>query len=116
MHQVPQYTWKEIHKQVGLKSQLAQKLVQAGDLDEALDELYLELKETFEHNALSAFFSFGFLYLEHEAISKYIKQTNEYGLRNALSEIVSQEEIWSFVQMERMIELNQLEKQQLELL
>jgi DNA primase len=116
MHQVPQYTWKEIHEQVGLKSQLAQKLVEAEDLDEALDELYFELKETFEHNALSAFFSFGFLYLEHEAILKYIEQTNENELRNALPEVSSQEEIWSFVQMERIIELNQLEKQQLELL
>jgi len=116
MHQVSQYTWKEIHEQVGLKSQLAQNLVQAEDLDEALDELYFELKETFEHNALSAFFSFGFLYLEHEAISKYIEKTNEHGLRNALPEILSQDEIWGFVQMERMLELNQLEKHQLELL
>jgi hypothetical protein len=116
MHQVPQYTWKEIHEQVGLKSQLAQKLVESEDLDEALDELYLELNETFEHNALSAFFSFGFLYLEHEAILKYIEQTNDYVLRNALPEVLSQEEIWGFVQMERMLELNQLEKQQLELL
>ena len=105
MHQVPQYTWKEIHEQVGLKSPLAQKLVQAEDLDEALDELYYELKEILKHNALSAFFSFEFLYLEHEVISKYIDQTNEYGLRNALSEVLSQEEIWGLFQMERVKEL-----------
>lgn len=33
-----------------------------------------------------------------------------------MPEILSQDEIWGFVQMERMLELNQLEKQQLELL
>ena len=118
MHQVPQYIciWKQIHEQIGLKSELAQKLVEADDLDEALDELYLELNETFEHNALSTFFSFGFIYLENEAISNYIESNQDYGLRNALPEILSQEEVWSLVQMERMIELSQIEKQQLELL
>ena len=116
MHQVPQYIWKEIQEQIGLRSPLAKKIVQAEDIDEALDELYEELKETFEHNALSAFFSFGFLYMENEAISKYIEKNSDHGLRNALPEILSQEEIWSLFQMERMNELNQLEKQQLELL
>tara|TARA_R110002049_G_scaffold84169_5_gene214289 strand:- start:244 stop:630 length:387 start_codon:yes stop_codon:yes gene_type:complete len=116
MHQVPQSVLKEIHKQIGLKSQLAKKLVEADDLDEAMEALYQELKETFEHNALSAFLSFGFLYLENEAITKYIEKYEDYGLRNALPEILSQQEIWTLVEMERMISLNNIEKQQLELL
>jgi site-specific recombinase XerD len=116
MHQVPQFIWKEIHEQIGLRSEMSKRLVQADDIDEAMDELYFELKESFEHNAISAFFRFGFLYLENKAISKYIEKSNDRGLRNALPEILSQEEIWSLFQMERMDELNQLEKQQLELL
>jgi site-specific recombinase XerD len=116
MHQVPQDIWEDIDLQIGLRSPLAKKIVQTDDLDEAIDELYLDLKETFELNALSAFFNFGFLYLENEAISKYIEKNSDQGLRNALPEILSQEEIWSLFQMERMKELNQLEKQQLELL
>ncbi|MFZ6665630.1 hypothetical protein [Peijinzhouia sedimentorum] len=95
---------------------MAKKLVEADDLDEAMDKLYQELKETFEHNALSVFLSFGFLYLEDEAITKYIEKYKDYGLRNALPEILSQQEIWTLVEMERMISLNNLEKQQLELL
>ncbi len=116
MHQIPQSIWKEIHNQIGLRSPLAKAIVQAEDIEEALDDLYEELKETFEHNALSAFFSFGFLYLENKAISKYIEKNSDYGLRNALPEILSQHEIWSLVEMERMISLNNQEKQQLELL
>lgn len=116
MHQVPRYIWKEIHEQIGLKSEMAKKIVESEDIEEALDELYLELKESFEHNTLSAFFNFGFLYLENEAITKYIVKNQDYGLRNALPEILSQEEVWSLYQMERMNELNQIEKQQLELL
>lgn len=84
MHQVPQSIWKEIHEQVGLRCEISKKLVQSEGLDEAMDELYLELKESFEHNALSAFFNFGFLYLENEAITKYIEKNQDYGLRNAL--------------------------------
>jgi len=116
MYQVPQDIWKEIDRQIGLKSEMAKMLVHAEDLDLAMDELYLELKETFDPNALSAFFNFGFLYLENEAITKYIAKNNEHGLRDALPEILSQQEIWSLIQMERMRELNQKEKQQLELL
>lgn len=116
MQQVPHSTWTEIDEQIGLKSEMARRFVQADDLDEAMDELYLGLKETFEHNALSAFFNFGFLYLENEAITKYIAKNKEYGLRNALPEILSQQEVWELFRMERMQELNQLEKQQLELL
>lgn len=116
MHQVPHDIWKEIDQQIGLRSPLAKKIVQAEDIEEALDDLYMELEKAFEHNALSALFSFGFLYLENEAISKYIEKNSDHGLRKALPEILSQHEIWSLVEMERMISLNNQEKQQLELL
>lgn len=118
MHQVPHQIWKDINEQIGLKAEWTKLLVSADDVDIKTSELYRTLESSFERNALSAFFSFGFLYLEHDAITKYINKFGLHDLRSALPEILSKEEVWGWYKLERnnMVTINKLEEQQLELL
>lgn len=118
MHQVPHQFWKDIDEQIGLKAEWTKLLVRSEDIDIKTSEFYDVLKSSFEHNVLSAFFSIGFMYLEHEAITKYINKYGLHDLRAALPAILSKEEVWGWYKLERnnMVTISEQEEQQLELL
>lgn len=116
MHQVPVEIWRSIDQEVGFTSKFIKGLVAFKDFDEAYEEVSKLLLAEFDRQAVSAFMNFGILFLEHEAISKFIMKNGFSDLRNALPELLSLGEVFEIYKMDRMRELDQVQKHQVELM
>ncbi len=113
MTEVPQTVWNQMAKTVPLQSDWAKEMFPATpeQVEKYLDDQSRKMSNAcFLSRVISSYQTVVPLLLESEAISLFIEQTGNYGLRQALPEVNSAQEAVSLMMRDRMLDEEEIDQ------